>query len=512
MAQRVDAERSEQDAREVSEYGVRILGGSGSILSGNVLGKIIAFVLTVVLTRGLGKVLYGLYTLGLTVLRISREVASLGFQNGIIRFGSPQYEGGQPSKLKGTFLASGGIGLISGALAGGVLFVKAPWLANRVFNDADLIPVLKVFAFGLPFYVFTYLASRMARALGVMRVDALLGSILQPGLFLLFASGLILANIEFRFVLYAFLGSTVLAAAGSLYAIIRLLPAVVVEAAPSFQVRRLIRFSLPILGMTLATTGLAYTDRIMIGMFAGSGAVGIYKAAATMAAQMRFALASINASFSPVISDLYQRGRSAALDELYADTVRWVLIATIPVGVILIAFASPIMSIFGPEFSEGSMLLRVLTGAYLIITGVGSVGYMLQMSDHQDTVFAISASMAIGNIFLNWFLIRLYGAMGAALATGGIQVVGNVVQVIALYAFTGIQPFRATLWKPAAAASVASLIAWAAHGLTAPFNWLVGIPSLLLGYGAVLLVLGLHPRDRSIVEDVWSRIQEYAER
>lgn len=511
MAQPADAEKSKQGAKEVSEYGLRILGGSGSILSGNMLGKVIAFVLNVVLTRGLGKVLYGLYAQGLTVLRICREVASLGVQNGIVRFGSPQYSGGESSKLKGTFLVGGSIGVICGALIGGVLFTQAPWLARQAFDDSALIPVFKIFAVGLPFYVFTYLGSRMARALGVMRVDALLASILQPGLFLLFAGGLLLGSLGFQAILYAFLASTILAAAGSLYAIYRLIPVIMVEESPSLQVRRLLRFSLPMLGVTLANTGLAYTDRIMIGILASSGAVGVYNAAATMATQMRFALSSINASFSPVISDLYEQGRIDALDELYAHTVRWVLIVTIPVGVILMAFPVPIMSIFGSEYVEGSALLQVLTGAYLIITGVGSVGYMLQMSDHQDTVFAINASMAIGNVVLNLVLIRLYGAMGAALATGGIQVVGNLAQLIALYAFMGVQPFRVALWKPIAAAFIAGLIAWAVHGLAPPFHWLVGIPSLLLGYGGALLAFGLHPRDRSLALDVWNRAQNYVE-
>lgn len=510
MADRGDAEKTEEETREVSEYSLRILGGSGSILSGNVLGKVIAFVLNVVLTRGLGKVLYGLYTQGLTVLRICREVASLGIQNGIVRFGSPQYSAGQSSKLKGTFLAGGSLGLLGGALIGGVLFVQAPWLANQVFDDPALVPVFKVFAFGLPFYVFTYLGSRMARALGVMRVDALLGTILQPGLFLVFAGGLLLGAVGFRYVLYAFLASTILAAAGSLYAIYRLIPEIMAREIPSFQTRRLLRFSLPMLGVTLANTGLAYTDRIMIGILASSGAVGVYNAAATMAAQMRFALSSINASFSPVISDLYEQGKMEALGELYADTVRWVLVATLPIGVVLVMFSGPIMSIFGSEYVEGSVLLQTLTGAYLIVTGVGSVGYMLQMSDHQDTVFAINASMAVGNVVLNLVLIRLYGALGAAFATGGIQVAGNIAQLIALYGFTGIQPFRLGLWKPLTAATVAGHIAWAAHGLPSPFHWLVGIPSLLLGYGATLLALGLHPRDRSIAVDVWKRVRSAA--
>lgn len=509
MSHQRDTAESEREDKDVSDYSLQILGGSGSILSGNVLGKVIAFALNVALTRGLGKVLYGLYTQGLTVLRICREIAALGFQNCLVRFGSPQYASGDVSKLKGTFLASGCIGIINSTIAGGSIFALAPWLANWVFDDPALVPVFKVFAFALPFYVFTYLASRMARALGVMRVDVFLSSILQPVVFLLIASGLLLANIDFRFILYSFLASTVLSAAGSLYAVYRLLPPGVFDSPATFQVRRLIRYSLPMLGITLANTGLSYTDRIMIGVLASSGAVGVYNAAATMAAQMQFALSSINASFSPVISDLYEQGKTEALAQLYSDTVRWVLIVTIPAGVVLLAFPEPIMSIFGSEYREGGVLLQVLTAAYLVITGVGSVGYMLQMSDRQDTVFAINTVMALGNLLLNWALIDLYGAMGAALATGAVLVTGNIAQLIALHQFSGIQPFRLSLWKPIAAAVVGGFIAWVSHGLEAPYHWLAGIPALLVGYVSVLLILGLHPRDRSIVEDLLARARAY---
>jgi len=490
------------------DYVSRIVKGSGSIFSGSMIGKVVGFTLNLVLTRGLGSVQFGLYTIGLTVLRLAQSISTLGLQNGIVRFASPNYEQGNQARVKGTFLAGGGLGVLAGLLIGVGLYLAAPWLATTVFDDPDLVPVIVIFACGLPFYVLTYLLSRMARALGRMQVDVLLDSILQPALFLLLV-GLVLAlELGFTVALYAFLLSTILAAGGGVYAIYRLFPPFLSHLSPDIQLRSLLRFSLPIIGVTLASIGLTYTDRLMLGILDTSRAVGLYQIAARISEQLRFVLFAVTAAFSPIISDLYQRGELRELATLYANTVRWILVTTLPVAVIFVAFAPQIMAIWGPEFRTGASLLRILAVAHIGITAVGSVGHMLQMSDHQDFVFVVNMSMAVCNVGLNWLFIKLYGVEGAALATGLIQVLGNVLQTAALYAFIGIQPFRWNLWKPLTAAGTGALVAWAAVALLpTPSAWIVGIPGVLLVYGTVVLGLGLPPTDRSIVSGLWAQVR-----
>jgi O-antigen/teichoic acid export membrane protein len=249
----------------------------------------------------------------------------------------------------------------------------------------------------------------------------------------------------------------------------------------------------------------------MLGGLASDSAVGIYQAAASMSNQMRFGLSAVSAAFSPLVADLYQSGKLEALRRIYADTVRWVALITLPVAVILFVFAPVIMSIYGSAFSEGGDLLRILTMANLVVVGVGSVGYVLQMSDHQDFVLVVNLFMATLNIGLNWLLIRSYGASGAAAATGFTQALGNTVQVIALYRFTGVQPFRWALWKPVVAAGVAGLGAWSVQALLPnPAAWLVGIPTAGLLYLGTALGLGLHPKDQSVVEALWTRVRRGA--
>ncbi len=502
------ADASDQGASSPVDYTERILKGSTSVFSGSMVGKVVGFALQLVLARGFGQALFGLYSLGLTVLRLAQSVATLGLQNGIVRFAAPSYERGDTAHVKGIFLAAGGLGVGAAALIGLGLFLSSSWLATTVFTDPDMAWIIAVFACGLPFYVLTYLASRMARALSQMQVDVLLDSILQPALFLVGVGGLLALGQGFTAALYAFLASTVLAAGAGVYAVYRLFPPLASRLAPDYEIRPLLRFSLPIIGVTLASIGMTYADRLMLGMLSTAEAVGAYQAAASLSVQMRFVLFAVTAAFSPVISDLYHNGRVEALRRLYADTVRWILVTTLPAAIIFVAFAPDIMSIWGAEFRSGAPLLRILSVAYLVVAGVGSVGQMLQMSDHQDFVFVVNTAMAVLNLVLNWVLIQWYGAVGAAIATGLTQALGNAVEILGLWYYESIQPFRWPLWKVAAATAATGGLAWALSlYLIGPTRWAVGIPVLLLAYGALLVTLGLPARDRSILRALWAQVR-----
>lgn len=513
MNERSDAESSaseNENREEGPDYVARILKGSSSVFTGSMVGKGVGFALQLVLTRGLGPALFGIYSYGLTVLRFAREIGTLGLQNGVVRFAAPHHEANEPEKVKGTFLAVGGLGLGAGLVLGAGLFAVSPWLAEWIFQEPDYTRVFQLFACGLPFFVVTYLASRMARALGRMRVDVLLSSILQPAIFLLLVSGLFLLGLGFTAALYAFLASTVLAAGTSFYAIYRLFPPLLSSLPTEVDVRSLLRFSLPIVGISLAGTGLTYTDRVMLGIFSTEEAVGIYQAAALTSVQLRFILYAITSTFSPIISDLYHNHKPEALSRLYADTVRWIITGTFPVAIILVTFAPEIMSIYGSGFREGDVALRILALAYFIVAGSGSVGHMLQMSDHQDFAFGVNTFTVLLNLSLNWILIQWYGVMGAALATAITQALSNILQLGGLYWFTSIQPFRWNLWKPVAAATITTVAVGGLYPvLSASARWLIGIPAVPLLYTGLMFTLGLPPRDQSLLENLWEQMQAY---
>ena len=71
----------------------------------------------------------------------------------------------------------------------------------------------------------------------------------------------------------------------------------------------------------------------------------------------------------------------------------------------------------GDEFiaAEESMLIR--SAGQLIVTVVGSVGYMLTMSGQVNMQFYRILAAVIVNIICNYFLIPIYGINGAAIGS-----------------------------------------------------------------------------------------------
>jgi len=486
----------------------RVARGSGLVFAGNIVGKIVSFVLQILLSRVLGRAAYGLYTLGFTVLRFAREVASLGLQGGIVRFGAEEWGQKDLSKLKGTFLASFTIAFGSGVVLGTMLYLGSDWLAGTAFSDAELAPVLRMFAIALPFYALQYVTSRAARSLQNMLADVSIGVVAQPlfnliGVAIAFGLGYSLSG-----VLVALVASTVASAGLGLYLVARLVPALFDGVSATYQVRSLLVFSAAAFGSSLASLMLDQADRLMLGFLATSEDVGVYNAAALLATQVRFVLTAVSATFTPVISDLYHKGHLEELQRLFATTTRWIITLSLPVVLVLLLFPEELLGLYGPDFRVGASMLLVLAPAMFINGGVGAAGLMLQMSDHERIALANNVLLAVLNVVLNWWMITAYGPIGAALATGLSVALVNLLKLAEVRYLLGMQPYNLTYLKPVAAAGVAATAGWAVDVFLVawPLHWLGGMAAVGIAYFGTLVLLGFSDEDWIVLRPLLRRV------
>ena len=89
----------------------------------------------------------------------------------------------------------------------------------------------------------------------------------------------------------------------------------------------------------------------------------------------------------------------------------------LPIAALLIVGGPRVLSLFGSEFQQGAVVLRVLTAGHCMTAAMGVVSLLLSMTGHQTTVAKTLAITALLNIALNAVLIPPYGAPGAAIAT-----------------------------------------------------------------------------------------------
>lgn len=499
MADPDEEQSSNLDTESLSK---QIAKGGGIGFSGQILGKGLRFVLQIVLTRVLGPGAYGLYSLGYTVVGITRRASMLGLQNGVVRFGSRYRGEDDKERLKGTLLAAITLSFIAGTVSGILLFFFAPPLARIVFNKPEIIPVLKGFSFSLPFYTLLVVVAKSARAFRRIEYDVGPRMILHPILDLALAGGAFLVGYRLLGAVYAFAFSAFLSVVASIVLLWQIFPPLISSLSAKVELKKLLSYSVTVLLAGFAGLLVTKTDRVMLGALVSSSDVGIYNAANVLSAQASLFLIGVSSIFAPIISDLFNRDMKAKLARLFKLTTKWVFSLTLPVYLVFVFFSEDLMGLFGSEFVVGWPVLLILGGAQLINASVGSVGYMLTMSGKEKVELANNVTLGVLNIGLNLVLIRIYGLYGAALATGISIGLINLVKLTEVFYFYGFHPYMLSFWKT----SVAGLVT-AGSGAIIRFylplpgwSWIGGAALMGLIYFILIVLLGLEKEEKAVLE------------
>ena len=501
QAQTQQNETSDQLIRKAAK-------GGGIAFAGNVIDKGLRFPLEMLLARVLGAGDYGSYALGYGLAIIASELSMLGLSSGIVRFGA-LYKGVDDIKrVKGTLNSSLLISTLSSIAAGGILFLLSTIVSDK-FDMPKLVNVLRIFAFAFPFYVITVMAGRAAGAFQAIKCQAAITNICRPLANLIIVSIIFLFGFKLLGAVYGFMISSAISAFFGLYLIKRIFPDFVSELKPSYEVTKLLRFSLPVLFVGFSNVLLGYTDRIMLGYFKASSELGVYSAAAVLSQQAGLITFSFGYIFCPIISDLYHRNEIRDLDRLYKTVTRWIVSINLVVLLLLILFSKQIMGIFGPEFTSGWLVLVILSSVHLIgySSGGALVGYLLRMSGKQDIEFVNSIILLVLNIALNLWLIPRYGILGAAMATGTSFALINAARIVEAYILLRVHPYDTNYHKPFISAFVIVIIAMflSLLDISGPY-WIISMAALCILYFIVLYFLGLEYEDKMIWNTIKRRI------
>jgi O-antigen/teichoic acid export membrane protein len=186
---------------------------------------------------------------------------------------------------------------------------------------------------------------------------------------------------------------------------------------PNFQLSDLLRSALPLFWVSSIQLILGYTSTFFLGIFSNADAIGIFGAALKISMLISFILVSVNTIAAPKFAELYTQGNLSSLGKTVQDCVKLMVFAAGPVFLLFILAPEWILGFLGPKFKEGSQLLIILSIGQFINVVTGSVGYLLIMSGNESTMRNITVIIAFESIFLNLFLIKFFGALGAAVST-----------------------------------------------------------------------------------------------
>ncbi len=484
--------------------------GSTINFAGGLAGRGLQVGCNVAVARLLGPVLFGMYSIGWTMLRVGGIVTPLGLDLGVIHCAT-RYAATDSARLRKVLVQSLAFAVLTGAVAGLGLCLGARALAHHVFKKDGLTPLIYAFALGFPLVAALRVASASTRVSQRMQYSVYSEVITQPAVNLALIVAFYLIGWRLLGMVAAAVASCAIALALALYYEARLFPQLRWPArGPRSVTRELLGFSLASWGGTVSISLIPWVDRLFVGAFLAPAEVGAYQAAAQATVLFAMIAGAFNGAVAPRISMLCHSPDPRRLNDLYGVAAKWALYANIPFFLVFCSSPRALLAlVYGADYAGGATPLVILAAAHLIDAAVGGMGALLLFSGRRGLFFLISGSALILAAALNYLLVPRFGVVGAALAMGCTNTIMTLALLIAGRSALGIFPFDQRWLKgiAAAAAALGALLLARPAELQIRFLGLALAFCLSAGvFLGALAVLGLDPEDRDLIRVIRLRL------
>ena len=494
----------------------RLARGAGISSFGQGISKILSYGTQVALARLYGPAQLGFYVLGFTVVQIASVLAQLGMDNAVVRYIAHYQTERDYARVKGTILLAFSVTLLVSLMLSGVIFFGAPSLAT-LFDKPSMETVFRVFSVAVPFFAVMSITLWATQGFQTVKYATYVQQILLPLANLVLISVFYLFGARILGAVAAYTLSVAVGAALALYYLMRIFPKLLDRSTPSkFETRVLFSISVPMMVANLARSVNVWAPVTVLGIFSSASAVGIYNAAARTAVFCSLVLMAFTGIFSPMVSNLYSRGLLTDLGQLYKDVCRWVLTGSLAVVTLMVLLARDVLAVFGQEFIAGWVVLVIIAGSELFDNSAGPADRLLAMTGHQKIVMLATVGYASVGIAGSFALVPFYGMVGAAVAMAAATIVLNTVMLLAVRRLLGFSPYNYGSLKPVIAGLLAAIVTLS---IRLVLQLPEGLPAILVltlpflvSFAAIMVVLGLSPSDRQLLEAFWRTFRQVARR
>ncbi|MFH1597594.1 MAG: flippase [Patescibacteria group bacterium] len=415
----------------------KIAGGGFIIFIGTLFSLLLQFFYRLIIIRNVSQYEYGLFSLGLVIVSILLTFSLLGLEFGVSRF-IGFYRGHQDDQKITSIIASSiKISVISGIFFMLILWASSPLLSS-ILHDGSLKNIFSIFAISLPFSAFiqvmisVYLG--LERVMPKVIINNLQFVLLIIGFYIVRALDLPFMSIIYAYSIAIFF--TFLALAFYSKKIFRLARK---RTKTKMMTKKLLLFSLPLLGQNLFSALIVWTDTLMLGFFKNPETVGLYNSAIPLAHLIPIMLTSTGFIFIPIFSQLYARGLLDEMRKVYVTITKWLFSSSMIIILFVLLFPGNLISFFyGEGYIAAATALKILAIGFIIHILSGPNGLSLVVIGKTKQLLITSFAGCVLNIILNILFIPRWGIIGAATASTITLIAINIINLSILYYFSKI--------------------------------------------------------------------------
>lgn len=184
------------------------------------------------------------------------------------------------------------------------------------------------------------------------------------------------------------------------------------------QIRMITRFSGALFAMNVSTNLQTKTDEVVIAAFLPVAAVTPYALARRLSEISLVVTDQFVKVLMPLASELDALRDSARLRAVYVLSIRLTLAMLVPLSLIVIVFAQPILVAWVGEAYAGGAPLVVILAVAGLFRGIGwPAGALLQGMARHRPIAVLSIVSGLANLGLSIVLVQVLGVAGVAYGT-----------------------------------------------------------------------------------------------
>lgn len=427
---------------------------------GNVSERVLSFLFLIVVTHLVAPSIYGLFTLGVTIVTFSKGIASLRLNRALDYFIPMYVADGEHGKARATLSSATRIGLLSAAI-GTVLLIGSADLLGGFFGKPELAAVLPLLSVALLAGTANDLLFGVFNSVKRLEYRTLTKGLIRPGTKLVVTAVLIWAGFELVGLVVGYVVSFVLTAIAGVLLLTRIDWIRDGEQA-SVSNRRLVSYSLPLAfaGVIYATIG--QVDFLVIGFYLPSDQLGFYRVGFLFASNVLIIISSMKPIFKPMVAEA--TGQRNLVLNRYKLATRWITLFTLPISITVALVPDVYLELFfSSAYLPAATAVAILVVGYLVNASFGLEGMVLEGLGYTRLTLLNTVLILGTNLVLDFLLVPRLGIVGAAIGTAAGITVGGLAGLVELYYLRGLHPASVSLGK----------------------IWIAGLTGGLAGYGVV---------------------------
>lgn len=405
---------------------------AGAAFLVRVVSAALAFISQVLLARWMGGFEFGVYVYAWTWVLLIGGMCDFGLATSAQRF-IPEYAESKNLPLLRGFISGSrqlvvALALLTAVVGALIVLLVTPWIERYTVVPLYLAcAVLPIFALGL-------IQSGIARTYNWVNLALLPAFVIRQILIIGLMAGAFFLALPTDAVtaMWVTLATAVIATAGQAFVLSRRLRKTVPPGPKTVAHRTWLATSLPILMVEGFYLLLTYCDILILQQYRSPEEVAGYYAAAKTLAPVAFVYFAVAQTTAHKFTEYHVSGDRGRLAAFLQSAIKMTFWPSLVVACVLLALGKPLLSLFGPGFSDGYYLMFILALGLLARAAVGPVERLLNMLNEQRLCAVVYAGAFSLNIGLCVVLIPRFGVIGAAIATA----CALIAESIALFVVT----------------------------------------------------------------------------